>query len=147
MKHGLSLTAVRHASSALFAITFSLCVVFDLLFPQMAMYQIWLKLVPGFDFQTSVGKNLFDTNCAQCHGRNGIGSDSGPPLLHEIHNPGHHGDASFYRAVKSGSPQHHWNFGNMPPVPAVSEAQVKSVIKYIRALQTANGIGYKKHMM
>ena len=30
------------------AITFVLCVGFDLLFPGMAMYQTWLKLLPGF---------------------------------------------------------------------------------------------------
>ena len=30
------------------AITFSLCVGFDLLFPGMAMYETWLKLLPGF---------------------------------------------------------------------------------------------------
>lgn len=31
-----------------FAITFVFCVGFDLLFPQWAMYGIWLKLLPGF---------------------------------------------------------------------------------------------------
>ena len=30
------------------AITFVLCVAFDLLFPGLAMYQTWLKLLPGF---------------------------------------------------------------------------------------------------
>jgi len=50
MKHGISLAAVGHASSAFLAITFSLCVLFDLLFPGMAMYQTWLKLLPGFEW-------------------------------------------------------------------------------------------------
>ncbi len=31
-----------------FVITFALCVGFDLLFPGMAMYRSWLKLLPGF---------------------------------------------------------------------------------------------------
>ncbi len=31
-----------------FAITFVLCVVFDLVFPGQAMYQTWLRLLPGF---------------------------------------------------------------------------------------------------
>jgi hypothetical protein len=48
MKQTLSLTAVGHATSLMLAITFALCVLFDLLFPQMAMYQVWLKLLPGF---------------------------------------------------------------------------------------------------
>lgn len=31
-----------------FAVTFALCVAFDLIFPGMAMYETWLKLLPGF---------------------------------------------------------------------------------------------------
>ncbi len=50
MRHGISLVAAGHATSLLFAITFSLCVAFDLLFPEMAMYQVWLKLLPGFEW-------------------------------------------------------------------------------------------------
>ena len=50
MKQGISLVAVSHASSLLLAISFTLCVVFDLLFPEMAMYQLWLKLLPGFEW-------------------------------------------------------------------------------------------------
>lgn len=50
MKRGISLIAVGHASSLLLAITFTLCVVFDLLFPEMAMFQVWLKLLPGFEW-------------------------------------------------------------------------------------------------
>lgn len=30
------------------AVTFTLCVGFDLLFPGQAMYQTWLRLLPGF---------------------------------------------------------------------------------------------------
>lgn len=30
------------------AISFVLCVSFDLLFPSMAMYEVWLRLLPGF---------------------------------------------------------------------------------------------------
>ncbi len=52
MKQGLSLVAVGHASSVLLAITFTLCVAFDLMFPDMAMYQAWLKLLPGFEWLT-----------------------------------------------------------------------------------------------
>ena len=31
-----------------FAITFVICVGFDLLFPKSAMYEVWSKLLPGF---------------------------------------------------------------------------------------------------
>ena len=48
MKQTLSLTAVGHASSLFLAMTFILCVVFDLLFPEAAMYRTWQALLPGF---------------------------------------------------------------------------------------------------
>lgn len=48
MKQGLSLTAVGNATSLLLAITFILCVGFDLFFPAHAMYEAWQKLLPGF---------------------------------------------------------------------------------------------------
>jgi hypothetical protein len=44
----LSVLAVGHATSLFLAVTYSLCVVFDLLFPQHAMYTAWEKLLPGF---------------------------------------------------------------------------------------------------
>lgn len=50
MKHGLSVTAVGHATSLFLAISFALCVGFDLLFPAHAMYQAWQHLLPGFQW-------------------------------------------------------------------------------------------------
>ena len=48
MSHKISLFAFGHASSLFISISFLLCVGFDLLFPQQAMYEVWLKLLPGF---------------------------------------------------------------------------------------------------
>jgi len=50
MKQTLSLSGVGHASSLTLAITFALCVGFDLLFPEHAMYQAWRALLPGFEW-------------------------------------------------------------------------------------------------
>lgn len=50
MKAGLSLVAVGHATSLLLAISFSLCVIFDLVFPEHAMYESWRQLLPGFEW-------------------------------------------------------------------------------------------------
>ena len=50
MKQGVSLVAVGHATSLLFVITFTLCVVWDLLFPEYAMFESWRKLLPGFEW-------------------------------------------------------------------------------------------------
>jgi hypothetical protein len=50
MSQGLSIKAVGHASSLFAAITFTLCVIFDLAFPAQAMYQSWKALLPGFEW-------------------------------------------------------------------------------------------------
>ncbi|MDT8376753.1 MAG: DUF5676 family membrane protein [Mariprofundaceae bacterium] len=48
MSNRISLIAVGHATSLFLAITFALCVAFDVLFPEHAMYTAWQKLLPGF---------------------------------------------------------------------------------------------------
>jgi hypothetical protein len=50
MKNGVDLLAFGNAMSLFLAITFSLCVAFDLLFPEMAMYETWRRLLPGFEW-------------------------------------------------------------------------------------------------
>jgi len=52
MSNRISLWAVGHATSLMIAITFSICVAFDLLFPEMAMYKSWMNLLPGFEWLT-----------------------------------------------------------------------------------------------
>lgn len=52
MNQRLSLAAVGYATSALFAITYLLCVAFDFVFPEMAMYGALLNLLPGFVWLT-----------------------------------------------------------------------------------------------
>jgi cytochrome c len=88
-----------------------------------------------------LGKRRFDENCAVCHGENASGREGlAPPLVHIIYEPNHHGDASFRLAVQNGVRAHHWPFGNMPPVPGVSDADVENIISYVRKLQRVNGI-------
>ena len=86
------------------------------------------------------GEALFNQRCAACHGRNAAGSAVGPPLVHRYYEPGHHSDMSFLLAVRRGVRAHHWRFGNMAPVPGLSDTEVKEVIRYVRALQRAKGI-------
>ena len=52
MKTGISLRAAGLATSLFLAITFVLCVAFDLLAPSQAMYHAWLGLLPGFRWLT-----------------------------------------------------------------------------------------------
>lgn len=86
------------------------------------------------------GVALFEANCVACHGRNAAGSAQGPPLVHRIYEPGHHGDYAFQMAVRNGVRAHHWRFGNMPPVPGLSETEVTLITTYVRELQRASGI-------
>lgn len=103
--------------------------------------------VPTLSSQAAVGAVAFDANCLACHGKNGSGTDLGPPLVHDIYNPGHHADESFGRAVRQGVQQHHWRFGNMAPLPQVSDSQLAAIIRYVRELQQANGIVSRPHQM
>lgn len=50
MRTGISLLAVGHATSFVLAISFALCVGFDLLLPEHAMFETWQKLLPGFEW-------------------------------------------------------------------------------------------------
>lgn len=103
--------------------------------------------VPQLSPQAAEGKAAFNAVCATCHGTNAAGSDKGPPLVHDIYNPGHHSDAAFYLAAQRGVRQHHWRFGNMPAQPQISEAEIRDIVQYVRELQLANGITYKPHRM
>ena len=103
--------------------------------------------VPELSRVAVAGQKAFDKNCASCHGARGSGTDQGPPLIHDFYNPGHHGDNAFHAAAGRGVRQHHWRFGNMPAQPQVSSSQMLTIIRYVRELQRANGITYRKHRM
>jgi mono/diheme cytochrome c family protein len=86
------------------------------------------------------GERLFENNCVVCHGPQGTGTVNGPPLVHEIYEPGHHSDEAFRRAIAQGSPQHHWDYGDMPAVPGLNDDEVEDIIGYVRELQREAGI-------
>lgn len=97
--------------------------------------------VPELSDPSIFGKGVFDANCAACHGVNAAGKNGfGPPLIHKIYEPSHHGDRAFYLAIKNGVRQHHWPFGNMPAQSHVSDADIKRIITYVREMQRANDI-------
>jgi mono/diheme cytochrome c family protein len=85
------------------------------------------------------GARAFEGNCSACHGTNAGGTTNGPPLVHRIYEPSHHGDFAFRRAAHAGVRPHHWRFGAMPKV-GVSDRELDSIIAYVRELQRANGI-------
>ena len=103
------------------------------------------QLPPGFvqPVLTGIaleGEAAFGRHCQTCHGVAATGTLTGPPLVHKIYEPGHHGDAAFALAALQGARQHHWPFGDMPPVAGITEPEIVSIIAYVRTLQRANGI-------
>jgi mono/diheme cytochrome c family protein len=97
---------------------------------------------PGFVVPSAVqtGEALFNVYCTPCHGSSAVGTEQGPSLLWKIYAPNHHNDHAFYQAVKQGVRAHHWRFGNMPAIPAVTEEDVAQIIAYVRWLQEQAGV-------
>lgn len=86
------------------------------------------------------GERKFNANCSTCHGIGGVGTTQGPPFLHKVYEPNHHGDAAFQRAATNGVKAHHWQFGDMPKIDAVKPGDVDEIVKYVRWLQKQAGI-------
>lgn len=103
-------------------------------------------VLPELSPEASEGARYFTAVCAACHGESGTGTEKGPPLIHDIYNPGHHSDEAFFRAARFGVQQHHWPFGAMPPQ-QLTRAEVARIVTYIRELQVANGITFRPHNM
>lgn len=90
--------------------------------------------------ELQAGEAKFNSHCSACHGPQATGTQQGPPLVHKIYEPNHHGDAAFLRAAQFGVKAHHWEFGNMPKIDAVSPSDVEQIIGYVRWLQRQAGI-------
>lgn len=88
----------------------------------------------------AAGAELFAANCAVCHGADLQGTETGPPLLHQIYAPNHHPDEAFQRAVAGGVQPHHWNFGTMAPVPGLTRDEVSQIVQFVRSEQEGAGI-------
>ena len=85
------------------------------------------------------GNELFMANCAQCHGFDLRGTNTGPSLLSEVYEPGHHGDGAFLVAVQTGTPQHHWDFGPMPPIEGLTAEDIEAIVAFVRDRQETEG--------
>lgn len=94
---------------------------------------------PGVSAEAPDGAALYQRSCALCHGNDLRGTAMGPSHLSEVYEPGHHSDASFVAAIKEGSPAHHWDFGDMPPVEGLSDDEIEAIIAFIRAKQESEG--------
>ena len=86
------------------------------------------------------GEDSFQNRCAVCHGQLAEGTQTGPPLVNRLYEIGHHPNFSFHNAVNKGVTSHHWNFGDMLPIPNVEPAEIDAIICHVRDLQRAEGI-------
>lgn len=86
-------------------------------------------------FSLGQGQLLYERYCSSCHGVQLDGSEEGPPLIHPFYKPSHHGDKSFYRAGLQGVRQHHWDFGDMPPIEDMTYKRMEKVVAYVRYYQ------------
>lgn len=96
-----------------------------------------VESAPAGDVAT--GEALYAANCASCHGIDLRGTELGPSHLSIVYEPGHHGDAAFFLAVRNGSPAHHWQFGDMPPIDGLSDDDIAAITAYVRAQQELHG--------
>jgi len=96
---------------------------------------------PFDDPDLARGQEIFEANCAVCHGVDLQGTETGPPFLHEVYVPSHHGDIAFFMAAEQGVQPHHWEFGAMPPIPTVDRGDIQLIVDYIRQRQADAGFG------
>lgn len=98
------------------------------------------KPSPGLMPNPAAGKPLYEQHCASCHGADLNGTDKGPPMLHPVYEPSHHGDIAFQIAAARGTRAHHWKFGDMEPVPEVTPDDVAHITAYVRSEQRKAGM-------
>ena len=91
-------------------------------------------------FRYGLGYDQFQEHCAQCHGPSLEGTNEGPPLVHGYYVPSHHDDTAFYRAIRRGTKQHHWTFGDMAPVAGVEDNEVRAIVEFVRWYQQESGL-------
>ena len=87
----------------------------------------------------AAGQVLYQASCASCHGTDLRGTDKGPSHLSVVYEPNHHGDIAFVLAAQNGVRSHHWPFGDMAPVPGLSDGDLEAVVAYVRENQRING--------
>lgn len=87
----------------------------------------------------ATGADIYQAACASCHGADLRGTDRGPSHLSVVYEPGHHSDAAFLLAVRNGTPQHHWRFGDMEPVEGLSDEDIVALTAFVREQQRIEG--------
>lgn len=87
----------------------------------------------------AAGAELYEASCAECHGLEMRGTDTGPSLLSIVYEPNHHSDTAFLSAIRNGAQSHHWDFGPMEPVEGLSDEDVTAIVTFVRNAQASEG--------
>jgi mono/diheme cytochrome c family protein len=87
----------------------------------------------------AAGEPVYQASCASCHGTDLRGTDLGPSHLSVVYEPNHHGDAAFVLAAQNGVRAHHWPFGDMAPVPNLTDEDLEAIVAYVRENQRISG--------
>ena len=87
----------------------------------------------------AAGEPVYQASCAVCHGTDLRGTDIGPSHLSVVYEPNHHSDTAFVLAAQNGVTAHHWPFGDMPPVPGLTDEDIEAIVAYVRENQRING--------
>lgn len=81
------------------------------------------------------GEAIYGANCAQCHGADLAGTDTGPSLLDPIYAPAQLSDAEFVDSIRNGAEERLWEFGEMPANGAITDEQIEAILTFVRARQ------------
>ena len=71
------------------------------------------------------GRREFESRCARCHGADGNGGDTGPPIARRLAS---RDDAQLAVLIREGLP------GRMPPNP-VADSEMPNLVEYLRSIQ------------
>lgn len=86
------------------------------------------------------GEQVYDDYCGACHGRDFEGSVQGPSQLDAHFDPSKTTDADYRDAIRNGTPESAYDFGDMPAIRSLDDRQIADVIAYIRSVQAERGI-------
>ena len=82
---------------------------------------------------------MYQAKCASCHGADLKGTAIGPSHLSVVYQPGHQGDGAFALAAINGVRAHHWDFGDVAPIPELSSDDMDRIIAFVRETQPTQG--------
>jgi mono/diheme cytochrome c family protein len=77
------------------------------------------------------GAAIYRANCASCHGGALEGTDRGPSLVDPIYDE--LTDADLRTAVRNGVAETRWEFGPMPAMGGLSDAQIDEIVAFVQA--------------